>query len=195
MEVMLALDVGLDAILVSAVPETYAAYRRPLAFFLDHLSPGRAAAIVRDQLTLPPEAGDADRLFALARRSPTLHKLGQILARDRRLDLRLRRTLQQLESMPSGLSISALRPLIEHELGALDRAGIALEPTALAEASVAVIVAFTWHGRRGVFKLLRPGVEQELAEDRPASPGWPWLTEPPGPAADLRALGDAAERN
>jgi len=166
---MLSHDIGLDGILASAVPEAYAAYRRPLiaalAFFMDNLSPGRAAAIVRDQLTLPPDAGDADRLFALARHSPTLHKLGQILARNRQLDPQLRRTLQRLESMPSALSSAALRPLIEHELGDLDRAGIALEPAALAEASVAVIVAFTWHGQRGVFKLLRPGVEQVLAEE------------------------------
>jgi ubiquinone biosynthesis protein len=166
---MLALDLGLDAILAAAVPAAYAAYRRPLAaalgFFLDHLAPGRAAAIVHDQLTLPPEACEADRLFALAHRSPTLHKLGQVLARDRRLDLQLRRTLQRLESMPSGLSLATFRPLIERELGDLDRAGIALEPTALAEASIAVIVAFTWHGQRGIFKLLRPGVEQELSEE------------------------------
>jgi ubiquinone biosynthesis protein len=169
MEFMLALDIGLDGILAPAVPEAYASYRRPLAaalaFFLDHLAPGRAAAIVRDQFTLPPEAGAADRLFALARRSPTLHKLGQVLARDRRLDWQLRRRLQRLESMPSDLSLATFRPLIEHELGDLDRAGIALEPAALAEASIALIVAFTWHGQRGVFKLLRPGVEQELAEE------------------------------
>ena len=112
--IMLSLDIGLDGILASAVPEAYAAYRRPLiaalAFFMDNLSPGRAAAIVRDQLTLPPDAADADRLFALAQHSPTLHKLGQILARNRQLDPQLRRTLQRLESMPSALSSTALGP-------------------------------------------------------------------------------------
>ncbi len=164
---MLALNIGLDAILASTVPAAYAAYRRPLAaalaFFLDHLSADRAAAIVGDQLALPPGAGDAERLFALARRSPTLHKLGQILARDRRLDLELRRVLQRLESMPSGSSVAELRPLIERELGDLDRAGIALDPGVLAEASIAVVVGLTWHGQSGVFKLLKPGVESELA--------------------------------
>jgi ubiquinone biosynthesis protein len=166
---MLARNVGLDAILASAIPEAHAAYRRPLtaalAFFLDHLSADRAAAIVGDQLALPPEATDAERLFALARRSPTLHKLGQILARDRRLDLHLRQVLQRLESMPSGSSVSELRPLIERELGDLDRAGIVLEPAVLAEASIAVVVAFTRRGERGVFKLLKPGVESELDEE------------------------------
>jgi ubiquinone biosynthesis protein len=166
---MLAHEIGLEAMLASAVPEAYATYRRPLAaalaFFIDHLSPSRAATIMSEQLALPPEADDTDRLFALARRSPTLHKLGQILARDRRLEPQLRRTLQRLESMPSGLTDSALRPLIEQELGDLDRCRIALEPTALAEASVAVVVGFAWQGKKGVFKLLKPGVEQELAEE------------------------------
>jgi ubiquinone biosynthesis protein len=166
---MLAVAIGLESILASAVPEAYAIYRRPLAaalaFFIDHLSPSRAAAIISDQLALPPDASDTDRLFALAQRSPVLHKLGQILARDRRLELELRRTLQRLESMPSSSSISVLRPLIEHELGELDRAGVVLEPAALAEASVAVVVGFTCQSERGVFKLLRPGIEEQLAEE------------------------------
>jgi ubiquinone biosynthesis protein len=166
---MLATTVGLDAILASAVPEAYAAYRRPLsaalAFFLDNLSPDRAAAIVADQWALPSTANDSERLVTLASRSPTLHKLGQILARDRRLDIELREKLQRLESMPARSTIAELRPLIERELGGLDQHGIVLEPAALAEASIAVVVAFTWRGQRGVFKLLKPGVEAELAEE------------------------------
>jgi ubiquinone biosynthesis protein len=166
---MIATAVGLDEILDSAVLEAYAAYRRPLAatlaFFLNNLSPDRAAAIVGDQWALPPTASDSKRLFTLARRSPTLHKLGQILARDRRLHVELRQKLQRLESMPARSSVSDLRPLIEQELGGLDQHGIALEPAALAEASIAVIVAFTWRGQRGVFKLLKPGVEAEFAEE------------------------------
>jgi hypothetical protein len=109
---MLALEIGLDTILASAVHEAYATCRRPLAgalaFFIDHLSPGRAAAIASDQLALAPEASGAERLVALAGCSPVLHKLGRILARDRRLEHELRCALQRLESMPSGLSISSL---------------------------------------------------------------------------------------
>ncbi len=166
---MLALQIGLDGILASAVPQAYATYRQPLAaaigFFIDHLSPERASAIVADQFALPGDASDADRLFALARRSPVLHKLGQILARDRRLDPQLRCTLQQLESMPSTLPVARLRGQIEREVGGLDGAGIVLDPVALAEASVAVVIGFTRRGERGVFKLLKPGVERELDEE------------------------------
>jgi len=166
---MLAIQIGLDAILASAVPQAYANYRQPLAaaigFFIDHLSPERASAIVADQFALPADASDADRLLALARRSPVLHKLGQVLARDRRLDAQLRRTLQQLESMTSSVPVERLRDQIERELGDQDRAGIVLDPVALAEASVAVVIGFTWRGERGVFKLLKSGVEQELDEE------------------------------
>jgi len=166
---MLALQIGLDRILASAVPQAYAAYRQPLAaamgFFINHLSPQRASAIVADQFAMSGDANDADRLVALARRSPVLHKLGQILARDRRLDIHLRHTLQQLESMKSSLPIETLRAQIESELGGLDRAGIVLDPAPLAEASVAVVIGFTWGSERGVFKLLKPGIEQELDEE------------------------------
>ncbi len=168
-EIMLALQIGLDAILASAVPQAYATYRQPLAaaigFFINHLSPERASAIVADQFALPGDASDADRLLALARRSPVLHKLGQILARDRRLDPQLRRTLQHLESMTSSVPVERLRGQIEREAGDVDGAGIVLDPVALAEASVAVVIGFTWRGERGVFKLLKPGVEQELDEE------------------------------
>jgi ubiquinone biosynthesis protein len=166
---MLALQIGLDAILASAVPQAYAAYRQPLAaaigFFINHLSPERASAIVAGQFAMSGDVSDADRLVALARRSPVLHKLGQVLARDRRLDPRLRRALQQLESMTSSLPVEILRTQIESELGSFDRAGIVLDAVALAEASVAVVVGFTWRGQRGVFKLLKPGVERELDEE------------------------------
>ncbi len=168
-EIMLALQIGLDAILASAVPQAYATYRQPLAaaigFFINHLSPERASAIVADQFALPGDTSDADRLLALARRSPVLHKLGQILARDRRLDAQLRRTLQHLESMTSSVPVERLRGQIEREAGDVDGAGIVLDPVALAEASVAVVIGFTWRGERGVFKLLKPGVEQELDEE------------------------------
>jgi ubiquinone biosynthesis protein len=166
---MLAAQIGLDAILASSVPKAYARYGEPLAgalgFFVNHLSPQRASASIADQLALPADASDGDRLVALARRSPVLHKLGQILARDRRLEPGLRRTLQQLESMPSSMPVAVLQAQIESELGDLNRAGIVLDRVVLAEASVAVVIGFTWRGEHGVFKLLKPGVERDLDDE------------------------------
>ena len=85
------------------VPEAYAAYRPllmdGLQFFLDRLAPARLVAIVAEQLRLPRTTPPAHRLAVLFRRCPTLHKLGQVVARDRRLAPELRANLQGLESL------------------------------------------------------------------------------------------------
>ncbi|MEA2632155.1 MAG: ubiquinone biosynthesis protein, partial [Chloroflexota bacterium] len=122
---------------------------------------------------LGPSAGGAERLTALARACPVLHKLGQVLARDRRLGPRLRGQLQRLESMEPRVPIDVIRARIEREIGPLERLGLTLEPPALAEASVAVVVPFrsrdgAAHGLedgRGVFKVLKPGIEERLARE------------------------------
>src|SRR4051794_28359233 len=91
-----------DAAIASVVPEAYATYRRPVAaalrFFVEGLPADRAFGVMAGQLALGPSAAAAERLTALARACPVLHKLGQVLARDRRLEPRLRRHLQRLES-------------------------------------------------------------------------------------------------
>ncbi|WP_088179164.1 AarF/UbiB family protein [Thauera phenolivorans] len=153
------------------VPAPLAAWRplvvEALGFFLDRLPPQRLEAIVADQFALPIEAPDEARLVALLARCPTLHKLGQVLARRPELDPELRRHLQTLESMPSTRPLAPLRARIEASLGAGH--GLALADEALAEGSVAVVLPFSWHegGRRreGVFKVLKPGVEAELADE------------------------------
>ena len=163
--------------IAQVVPDAYAAYRRPIAaaleFYLENLPAPRAAAIVGEQLSLDPSAGAAERLTILARACPVLHKLGQVLARDRRLDPGMRGQLQRLESMPPRVPITILREHIERELGPLQRLGLSLEPEALAEASVAVVVPFAYRDGadddvglgRGVFKLIKPGVEERLGQD------------------------------
>ncbi len=168
---------GGDTAVGEVVPEAYAEYRRPvtaaLRFFVENLPGPRAFTILVEQMELDPSAGVAERLTTLARACPVLHKLGQVLARDRRLDLELRKQLQRLESMEPRVSIPELRALIEQDLGPLERMGLVLEPVALAEASVAVVVPFqypTGDGDRlgpgrGVFKVLKPGIEERLNEE------------------------------
>jgi ubiquinone biosynthesis protein len=151
------------------VPDALARYRPAvadgLAFFLGRLPPARAMAMLAEQAGLPEEAGVEERVVAAARHSPVLHKLGQVLARDRRLPASLRRLLQGLETMPPAIGALAARALVEAELGPLDRLGVRLDGPPLAEASVAVVAPFVWEGRRGVFKVLKPGIEAALAED------------------------------
>ena len=90
-EFLAELDIG------SLVPAEYERYQPAvvdgLAFFLGNLPPDRVFAILAEQADLPDDAGLEDRLVAVVRHSPVLHKLGQVLARDRRLPARLRQAL------------------------------------------------------------------------------------------------------
>lgn len=155
------------------VPEVYAPFRPAvvdgLVFFLDGLPAPRAAAILADQLSLPPGAGIEARLVAFVRHSPVLHKLGQVLARDRRLPPSLRLLLQTLETMAPSLDADHVRFLVAQELDSLEDQGIRFDGPPLAEASVAVVIPFRFDDNgsttQGVFKVLKPGIETALAED------------------------------
>ncbi|QEH33901.1 putative protein kinase UbiB [Aquisphaera giovannonii] len=162
-----------DAVIGSILPPEYARYRRPvvegLRHFLGRLRAGEIAGILAGQAALGPTATAEERLVDLAERCPVLHKIGQVLARDRRLSAELRRHLQRLESLPPTTPVAAIEAVLAAELGRLDRLGVTLEPPALAEASVAVVIPFSRHAgpepRRGVFKVLRPGIEEKLSRE------------------------------
>lgn len=155
----------------SVLPGEYASYRKPvlgaIGVFLDGLPEDYRAQVLREQALLDPAEGASKRLATLARSCPVLHKLGQILARNRHLSFDLRRHLQQLESLPSSIPLSTIKDVLARELGPLDRLGISLLPPALAEASVSVVIPF-WIDREsgkkgeGVFKVLKPGIEERL---------------------------------
>ena len=165
----------IDALALDAlVPPAYEVYRPAivdgLIFFLEHLGEDRAFAILAEQALLPADAGINQRVVAIARCCPALHKLGQVLARDRRLSAELRQLLQGLESMPSTLGLDEARALAEAELGPLADLGIRIDEPPLAEASVAVVVPFEaerpgGEPLRGVLKLLKPGIEAALADE------------------------------
>ena len=155
------------------LPPAYARFRPLLAdallFFLDRLSPRRQRDIFTAQLALPANTSRSRRLLALFRLCPTLHKLGQVVAHDRRLSGDLRQRLQELETLVPTDSLLAIRPLLEREMGGV--AGLRIARKALAEASVAVVVPFVWQQAanapplQGVFKVLRPGVRDRLEEE------------------------------
>jgi ubiquinone biosynthesis protein len=164
-----ALDLG------PLVPEAFARYRQAIIdgmmVFLDRLPEEQTGAILLDQALLGEHADIAARLVAIARHCPALHKLAQVLARDRRLPADLRRHLQTLETMPASRDLAWLREQIEGEIGPLAALDVTLDEEPLAEASVAVVVPFVWHvgdaasPRRGVFKLLKPGIEAVLERE------------------------------
>jgi ubiquinone biosynthesis protein len=171
-------SLGLDAV----VPEGYARYRPAIVdalhYFLEHISPERGLEMFIEQAEMPDTADAGERLVAIARHCPTLHKLGQVLARDRRLPVDFRRLLQTLESMKPRASRHELQAALQSELGSLAHMGVAVDEEPLAEASVAVVIPFTMQasasasvsgsghgGQRGVFKLLKPGIEEKLEEE------------------------------
>ena len=137
--------------------------------FLEGLPALRQKAMALEQATLPATATVSERLAVLARSCPVLHKLGQTLARDRNLSVELRIYLQRLESLPSSIPLKTVESVLTQELGPLDRLGVTLEPPALAEASVAVVVPFNLTRAQavpnGVFKVLKPGIEERLEEE------------------------------
>jgi ubiquinone biosynthesis protein len=165
-----------EAALASVLPQEYSHLCRPvagaLAVFLGGLPGGHQTAILEEQAALAPRATTAERLATLARSCPALHKLGQILARDRRLSHELRRHLQELESLPPSITTETIQEILADELGPLDRLGITLQPPALAEASVAVVIPFRYDHppggtslTEGVFKVLKPGIEERLEQE------------------------------
>jgi len=140
--------------LASLVPQRYAAYRPLLedaaAYFLGRLPPAQQRAILRDQAGLPPTADAAMRLVAIMHRCPTLHKLGQVVARHRPLDAGFRRRLQGLEMLEPQTPFHETAPTIEAEL---ERAhpfyDVRVGRDALAEASVAVVLPCWWRASDG----------------------------------------------
>ena len=176
------------------VPAPLAAWRplvvEALVFFLGRLPPARLGNIVVDQLALPPDAPPEARLVALLSRCPTLHKLGQVLARRHELHPELRRQLQALESMPPGRDLAPITARIRAEIG--DGVPLELGDAALAAGSVAVVVPFSWredgHTRSGVFKVLKPGIEADLAAELAALPELTAFVERRGAELGLPAL-------
>lgn len=164
-----ALDLG------PLVPETLARYRQPVVdammAFLGSLPEEQTAAILIDQMALDKDADVGARLVAIARHCPALHKLAQVLARDRRLPAEFRAHLQTLETMAPSHDLDWVRGEIESEIGELAALGVSLDEQPLAEASVAVVVPFVWRAdaaapaRRGVFKVLKPGIEAILERE------------------------------
>ena len=161
-----------ETALAAVFPLEYGRFVRPiregLAVFLEGLPAAAQVEIRSRQAELSPLASFSARLTCLARCCPTLHKLGQVLARDQRLAPELRQHLRGLESLAPTLPEAEIHQLLENELGPLQRHGIQLGP-AIAEASVAVVVSFVdshvvngdgYH--HGVLKMLKPGIEDRL---------------------------------
>src|SRR4051812_39874255 len=142
-----------------------------LQFVFSRLSNARLAAKIAEQLALPADTAPETRLIRLISRMPALQKIGQVLARNRRLAPSLRQALTTLENGITDVSYPEIRALIEKQLGeSVSRYSVRLADTILSEASVSAVVRFTWKSgererERGVFKALKPYVRSCYAEE------------------------------
>jgi len=157
------------------VPEPARAWRPLIAdalqFVFTRLSDARLAAKIAEQLELAPDTPPEKRLLVLISRMPGLQKIGQVLARNRRLAPGLRRELVRLENGMSDVAAADIRAIIASELDQrLRRFDVKLDTCLLSEASVSAVIRFTWRNpdrecERAVFKVLKPYVPDCFAED------------------------------
>jgi ubiquinone biosynthesis protein len=157
------------------VPEAYQRWR-PLVedafgFVFTRLSHARLNAKTAEQLALPPDTPYEKRLLRLISKMPGLQKLGQVLARNRRLAPLLRKALAELENGMSDVTAGQIRAIIQNQLGdRLHAYAVKMESSIFSEASVSAVVRFTWKnpGRereRAVFKVLKPHIPDCFGED------------------------------
>ena len=158
------------------VPEEHREWRplirEAIQFVVLKLSAARLAPKIVEQLTLGPEVPGEVRLLQFIAKVPGLQKIGQVLARNRRVHPKLRRALVKLENSISDVSIDEIRSIIQSQLEAqIEAYSIHLAPKILSEASVSAVVSFTWRNpekrrrERGVFKVLKPHIANCYAED------------------------------
>jgi ubiquinone biosynthesis protein len=159
-----------------AIPEVYGHYRLVvrdgIEFFLSQISCQRLIDIVISQLQLKSDVDTKERLVELAKKIPTLHKLGQIIARNPNIDPAVKKWLIQLENGCYGTPLEDILRHIDGQLretGSLDR--VTVKPVILSEASVAAVIPFYWNRpsaceqTHGVFKVLKPGIRRHLEEE------------------------------
>jgi ubiquinone biosynthesis protein len=145
--------------------------RDAFQFLFERLSDRRLATKVVQQFELTADTAPEQRLLRLVNKMPGLQKVGQVLARNRRLAPKLRRALSELENGMSDVTPEEIRGLIHERLGKrLADYAVELEPAILSEASVSAVIRFTWNcpGRereQGVFKVLKPYVPECFGED------------------------------
>ena len=159
-----------------AIPEIYGQYRAVvrdgIEFFLSQVGRQRLVELVVSQLTLAPETGTQERLLELAKRFPTLHKLGQVIARNPHVDPLVKKWLIQLENGSYGTPLEGIVERIGRQLEQTGKRNqVHVQPSILSEASVGAVVPFDWDQPpsqdriRGVFKVLKPGIRRCLDEE------------------------------
>ena len=142
-----------------------------IQFVFQHLSEDRLEEKIREQMMLPLDTPAEQRLLRLISYMPGIQKVGQVLARNRRISPQLREALSQLENGISETTAAETRAAIETALAdRLDRYAVRIAREILSEASVSAVIRFTWcspqrERQEGVFKAMKRHVPVCFAED------------------------------
>jgi len=158
------------------VPEAYKHWR-PLVYdamfyYGSHLSAGRLAPKLIEQIDLPADTAPEERLMRLIAKVPGLQKFGQVLARNRKLPRSLHRQLIRLEDGIRDVNADQVLAIVHGQLGErLREYSVKIQPAIYVEASVSAVLRFRWRKpgkkrqERGIFKVLKPYIPDFFAED------------------------------
>jgi ubiquinone biosynthesis protein len=158
------------------VPDAFERWRplvhASMAYVASHISDVRLAPKIVEQIELPSDTPIESRLIRVIAKTPGLQKLGQVLARTRKLTPLLRRELQTLENGISDMTAAEVQTIVAQQLGPCLKAyQVEVSATLLSEASVSAVLEFTWRNPQtglretGVFKVLKPHVRLFYSED------------------------------
>lgn len=170
----IAQEIVTRAAVAESIPDVYQGYRElvrdAIAVFLSRVDCRRLIDTVVDLMALGEEASAEAVLLETARHFPTLHKLGQMMARNPHIDPVVKEHLTCLENEGP---VQASRQLLERLEGLLGMEAslstMSLDGEVLAEASVAAVVSFRSSldnsAITGVCKILKPGITEHLGEE------------------------------
>ncbi|MBF0406704.1 MAG: hypothetical protein HQM10_05085 [Candidatus Riflebacteria bacterium] len=156
------------------IPDVYSDFRQiaidGISFILEKISEDRLKYILIDQMLLDQKVEAGERLILIAFSLPTIHKLGQIIARNSNIDISFRKWLMKLESSVPDTSSPRDFILSQMQMNRNNSVEFIIDEKPLAEASVGVVTAFTFQNSgfglsEGVFKTVKPGVTQFLSEE------------------------------
>ena len=153
-------------------PFLYPIVHDSLLYFLDHLPEDRLLEKLVDIAYLPTSSRRAD-LLAFVARTPSLQKLGQILARNQALSPEYQEVLQQFENGIHTMTRDELVRFIADDIGKSTIADnhVDFADTILAEGSVGAVIRATWippgsHAiREAICKAIKPYVLVNLPQE------------------------------
>ena len=146
-----------------------------LLYFLDHLSEDRLLEKFVAIAFLPPGTDRGNYLLTFAAKTPSLQKIGQILARNKALEQDYQTALQQLENGIQTTPRDELVAFIEREVGkkTVEKYQLKFADKILAEASIGAVIRGTFvppgesQPQDFVCKVIKPyvltGLPEELA--------------------------------